>query len=229
MEKKKENKNILLKILSNRFLQTFVAMALISCLLIALVLYGLNRYTNHGEYVVVPSIRGMQKEEAKTVLEKASLHYEIVDTLFLTGGNPGSVLEQLPEENSKVKKGRTIYIKTQAMGVQMITIPLLKDLSQRQAISTLRSLGFDNIEISEIPSAYKGLVIDIKHKGISVEANQKLPKGDPLTLVVGAGGEAIIDSIIDYIPDGTVENTALNTPINSESQNNSQTENPFFD
>lgn len=218
----KKDKNILAKLLTNKYIKTIVLMMLIGCALIAVTLYWLNIYTKHGESITVPSVRGLQENEAGDILKKSDLKYEVIDSLFLTDGTPGAVVEQTPEENSKVKKGRTIYIRIQAKGVQMITIPNLRDQSQRQAISTLRSLGFSNISIDEVSSAYKGLVIDVLHKNKSLEANSKVPKGDPITLTVGAGGEVLIDSIIDYIP------SHGELPENSPRQN-SNIDNSFFD
>lgn len=217
----KKNKNLFAKILTNSYVKTFALMFIIGCALIAITLYWLQIYTKHGESITVPSVRGLQIEEVENILSKSDLKYEVIDSLFLTDGIPGAVVEQTPEENAKVKKGRTIYITIQAKGVQMISIPNLKDHSQRQAISTLRSLGFSNVIIDEVPSAYKGLVIDVLFENKSLEADKKVPKGSPITLVVGAGGEQIFDSIIDYIP-------STETPHSTQPQNG-QTSEPDVD
>lgn len=200
MAKKEESKSFISSLLSNSLIRTLVLMAIISGALVALFLFGLSVYTKHGESVTVPSVVGMQETEAAKVLKAASLRYEIVEFVYLTDGTPGAVIDQIPEENSKVKKDRVVFLRAQATDVEMITIPSLKDFSQRQAIATLNSLGFMKVKVEEVPSAYKGLVIDVKHKGKSVQINDKLPKGDALTLVVGAGGEVVIDSLIDIIP-----------------------------
>lgn len=221
----KKDKNILVKILTNKYIKTLALMVIIGCSLVAIALFYLQIYTKHGESINVPSVRGLQIEEAGDILKKSDLKYEIIDSLFLTTGVPGSVVEQTPEENSKVKKGRTIYITIQAKGAQMIAIPNLRDRSQRQAISTLRSLGFSNIIINEIPSAYKGLVIDVIYKNQSLEADTKIPKGDPITLTVGAGGEVLIDSIVDYIPE--IETNSQNLP--QERRNQPAIDQSFFE
>ena len=106
----KKDKNILVKILTNKYIKTLALMVIIGCSLVAIALFYLQIYTKHGESINVPSVRGLQIEEAGDILKKSDLKYEIIDSLFLTTGVPGSVVEQTPEENSKVKKGRTIYI-----------------------------------------------------------------------------------------------------------------------
>lgn len=163
--------------------------------IVVAVLIGLNLYTNHGEYTKVPSVKGLQVEEAHGILKSSGLSYEITDSLYQKNGVPGAILEQTPKENSNVKGGRTIYLVIQAKGEQMIPIPELKDYSRRQAEAQLNSLGFRNIIINEVPSAYAGIVISVSYKGTELTPNQKVPKGATLKMTVGAGGEELEDSI----------------------------------
>lgn len=201
MAKKEEERSFFSKLISNRFVKTILIMIVLVGVLIALFLFGLNVYTKHGESVAVPGVKGLQVGEAAGVLGKASLGYEVIDSVYLTDGIPGAIIDQVPEEGSNVKKDRVVFLTMQAKSVEMITIPVLKDFSQRQAVATLNSLGFRNVTINEVASAYRGLVIDVSSNGKSVEANSKLPKGAPIILTVGAGGEVLIDSLIDIIPE----------------------------
>lgn len=206
MAKKEVKKGLGSSLISNRLLQTLVLMIVILGILIALFLYGLSVYTKHGEAVAVPSVKGMQEQEAAAMLKKSSLNYEIIEEIYLTDGTPGAVIEQIPESGSNVKKDRVIYLTVQAKDVEQVAIPSLKDFSRRQAIATLNSIGFMKVTVEEVPSAYQGLVIDLKYQGKLVGVNDKLPKGAPVTLTVGAGGEAVIDSLIDIIPsDETID------------------------
>lgn len=210
-EKAKE-KGFLSGIISNQLVKSLLLMVVITGVLIALSLFGLNTYTKHGEAVAVPSVKGMQIEEAASLLKQASLAYEVIDSIYLTDGTPGAITDQIPEGGSNVKKDRVIFLTMQAKSVEMVTIPVLKDFSQRQAIATLHSLGFKNISINEVASAYRGLVIDVSYKGQSIEITSKIPKGAPLTLTVGAGGEVLIDSLIDIIPDMKPEDLYKENP-----------------
>lgn len=164
--------------------------------LVILVLAGLNIYTKHGESIKVPSVKGLQVEEARGILRAANLECEISDSTYQKGGVPGAILEQIPKENSNVKKGRTIYLSIQALGQQMVPVPELKDYSIRQAEAQLTSLGFNKLVIEEVPSAYAGIVISVSYKGQILAANQKVPKGSTLKLTVGAGGELLEDSTL---------------------------------
>lgn len=187
--------NILQQLWANIFVRNISLMIIIAVVLVAIVLIGLNSYTRHGEFIKVPSVKGLQVEEANGILNASGLSYEISDSLYQNNGTPGAIIEQIPKENSNIKTGRTIFLTIQAKGKQMIPIPELKDFSTRQAEAQLNSLGFKNILIEEVPSAYAGIVISVSYKGKELTPNQKVPKGAPLKMIVGAGGESIIDSI----------------------------------
>jgi len=182
-------------------------MIVVLILLIVLTLFALSKYTKHDEYVVVPNIKGLQEGEASEILKSNTLGYEITDSIFLADGKPGAIIEQIPSEDSKVKKGRTIFVIVQAKSQQMVKIPALQDYSQRQAEAQLNALGFNNITISEAPSRYRGIVLSIEYKGKKIEADQKIPKGAPLRMVIGSGGGEEEDSLSDPADNTRIENS----------------------
>ncbi|GHV38481.1 hypothetical protein FACS1894179_01940 [Bacteroidia bacterium] len=164
-------------------------MAAVAVALIIVVLIALNFYTKHNESITVPSVKGLQAEEAMNILRSSNLGYEISDSVYQAEGVPGSVIEQVPIGESNVKKGRTVFLIVKARGVQMVAIPELKDFSRRQAEAQLNSLGFTRITIEEVPATYKGLVISVSYSGKNIVPGQKIPKGASLVLTVGAGGD----------------------------------------
>lgn len=193
--KDEKKKNIATRFLTNIYVKNILLMAIIFVALIAMVLFALDIYTKHDKSITVPSVKGLQMEEAGNILRSSGLEYEISDSIFRAGGTPGAVLEQIPKGESNVKEGRTIYLIVQAKGVQMVPVPELKDFSRRQAEAQLSSLGFDKIIIEEVSSPYAGIVISVSYKGQELRPNQKVPKGATLKMVVGAGGESLDDSI----------------------------------
>src|SRR5436190_8628958 len=75
-----------------------------------LVLYNwLDNYTHHGESITVPDLRGMTREKLVKFIENKHLQYKVVDSLYEVGKTPGTVIEQDPAPDSKVKENRTIY------------------------------------------------------------------------------------------------------------------------
>jgi beta-lactam-binding protein with PASTA domain len=90
----------------------------INIILIGLVLYLLswlgafllNVYTRHGESLTLPNLKGLSFEEVDKILSEKKLRYFITDTAFIDDMPKGSVVEQNPSPNTKVKEGRFIYI-----------------------------------------------------------------------------------------------------------------------
>lgn len=184
-----KKENIIFRLLKNIYVKNVLMMIGAFVGLIIIVLFLLNFYTKHNESITVPTVKGLQVQDAAGILESSDLRYEISDSIFQAEGAPGSIIEQIPKEQSKVKKGRTVFLVIKAKGVQLVSVPELKDYSRRQAEAQLASLGFNKVTIQEVPAAYKGLVISISYRGKQLTPNQKIPKGSPLVMTVGAGGD----------------------------------------
>ena len=194
-------------------IKTLVLMIIVFFLLIALTLYGLKLYTRHGKAVIVPEVKTMILPDALHILDREGFRYDIIDSLFIDGAVPGSVIEQTPAGGSKVKDGRIIYLSINAYSPRMISCPKVSDMSLRQALSTLESVGLTDIKTQNVPSEYPDLVIGIQYKGENLEQGDKIPAGSSLTLLVGDGvPEEYPDSTIDEIPQNAEE-----APLTDES------------
>lgn len=84
--------------------------------------------------------------DALRILDREGFRYDIIDSLFIDGAVPGSVIEQTPAGGSKVKDGRIIYLSINAYSPRMISCPKVSDMSLRQALSTLESVGLTDIK-----------------------------------------------------------------------------------
>lgn len=187
----KQKKHIVVRIVTSPiFLHALIIIG-VFIILIFITLFALDKYTRHNESVTVPTVKGFQVGDAGNVLRTKGLLYEISDSVYSSESVPGSVIDQVPKEGSQVKKGRTIYLTIKAKGREMVTIPSLVDYSRRQAEAQLYALGFTKITISEVPSRYKGLVIRIEYQGQEIQPGQKIPKGEPLRMVIGGGGSSV--------------------------------------
>lgn len=182
-------------IINNIYVKNLLLMLVILLILIFGALFWLSKYTKHGQKIVVPAVRGLQVEEAAAILRASNLNYEVVDSIYEKRGVPGGILEQVPRENTNTKEERTVYLIVQAKAEQLVSIPDLADYSQRQAEALLNALGFTNIKIEEVPSAYKGLVISVEYKGVALRSGQKIPKGSVLRMKVGDGTGGGADSL----------------------------------
>jgi beta-lactam-binding protein with PASTA domain len=173
-------------IINNIFVKNILLAAVIFIGLIVGMLRWLDVYTRHGDSVIVPDVMGMQVAQAVPLFEKAGLRYEI-DSIHVKNAKSGSIVEIVPPQGSRVKSNRIVFVTINSFSSEMLTIPEVKDLSQRQAMSLLKSSGFEHVLIKEVPSAYEDLVVGLEYNYREVDAGTKIPASASLTLKVSSG------------------------------------------
>lgn len=162
--------------------------------LVFVVLAWLNSYTRHGSQVEIPDVKGMQVADAAPFLAQKRLRYEVIDSTFVRNKAAGSILETVPPVGTNVKEGRTIYLTVNSRTAQMLIVPVVKDMSQRQAKAILKSVGFETVTVKSVSGAYKDLVMGLETKGRELNSGERLPADTPLTLLVSSGVEEEIFS-----------------------------------
>ncbi len=164
----------------------------------------LGSYTRHGESLTLPNLKGLGFEEVQQILEQKKLRYIITDTAFIDSMPKGSVVEQNPLPNTKVKEGRFIYITLNSNSSVGVLMPNLINNSLRFAETVLNSSGLKLGSVIYKPDIAAGAVLDQLYKNQSIQPNIKIPKGASIDLIVGDGmGSTDVD-----IPDLT--NLTLN-------------------
>ena len=167
-------------------LNALIAVVVTIILIIALI-FGLRHYTEHGQEVVVPHVANLYLEEAKIIAASEGLHIEVIDSTYSTKTPLGTIVEQNPVAGARAKHGRTIYVIQNARYRRPIVLPELRDLSLRQAETTIRVLGLQIEEIIYEPSIYKNIVLDIRQDDTPIVGGTRLEEGSSITLVVGKG------------------------------------------
>jgi len=147
----------------------------------------LKVYTHHGKTKVIPGFVGLSESDAANVVKKNKLRYEIFDSLFVPEAIPGSVVSQYPIEGYKVKQGRTIYLTLAAVSPEKVKLPLVVDVSLREAQSRLENAGLHLGKVEYRPSEFINLVLDIRLKGFPLPNDTLLIKGTAIDLIVGKG------------------------------------------
>ncbi|WP_294067057.1 PASTA domain-containing protein [Proteiniphilum sp. UBA1028] len=180
-------------IFGNHILKNLLIIIGCGILIIVLALLLLGLYTRHSQNVVVPTLEGLQVNEASTILHGKGLEAQIVDSVYRRDAVPGAILDQTPKAGNKVKEGRSIYITIYSRTPQQVSVPGLVDYSTRQASALLNSLGFTQLSMEEVPAEYSGLVVAVKYRGKTLTPDEKVPAGSPLTLVITSG--TIADSL----------------------------------
>ena len=164
----------------------FAVIALI--VLSFIVLWWLKFTTNHGQEIEVPDLSKMNFEQAEDALDDVDLKLEVLDSASYNPTFPyRTVIEQIPKAGEFVKEDRKIYIYMNRSGYPMIEIPAVVGKTRRQAEPTLKSIGFAVGKVTYRKYIAKDEVLELRHKGIKIEAGNKLQKTSVIDLVLGDG------------------------------------------
>lgn len=180
------------------FWVNIIAMIFAIIIIILGTLYWLDFYTRHGDAVVVPDVKGKLYNEAEFNITRQKLKAVVIDSSFVKGIKPNTVLDQNPDGGMKVKEGRIVYLTINTDKEPMITIPdIVDNSSYRQAEAKLRSLGF-KLTAPEMIAGERDWVYGLKYKNRNISAGEKIPSESTLTLQVGNGSStAEGDSILN--------------------------------
>ena len=181
--------------------------AISAFVVIWILLLWLDSWTSHGKYETVPQVKGLSYELAVGQLESAGFEVELADSVYDAKTRPGTVVEQNPKVGTKVKEGRVVYLTITAFEPKQVVVPMLTDVSERQARSVLEALGIKQIRTVRVPSEYKDLVIRVSRDGVPLTPGVRIPVNSIITLDVGEGyilndsterEEAIAQEEVDY-------------------------------
>lgn len=177
----------------------FVLIVVTACILVWVALICIDNWTEHGKYKEVPDVKGLSYDAAVEKIALAGLGCELSDSLYDSSSKPGTVLEQSPKKNSKVKSNRTIYLTVNAFAPKLITLPKLTDVSLRQAEAVLMGLGIKNVKVEYVSSEYKDLVLKAKFNGVELRYGSRIPVSATVILEVGEGSgiDADTDSLAE--------------------------------
>ena len=184
------------------FFAQMVAALLIVGVLGFLFFHWITFVTNHGEEITVPNLSKMTPEQAETVLDEFDLDYEIIDTVDYIADFPKlTIVQQEPTAGSKVKGGRTLYLKINAATFTMVALPDLIEKTHRQAVPTLKAVGLLEGEITYKPYVGKDMVLEMWMNGKKINPGTKVLKSSKIDLVLGDGKVVFEETASDSIPD----------------------------
>lgn len=190
---------------SKVFVAQVVAALAIVAVLGYLFFHWITFITHHGDEITVPNLSKLTPEQAEAKLDELDLDYVVVDTVDYMPDFPKlSIVQQEPTAGSKVKGGRTIYVKINADTYKMVAVPDLIEKTYRQALPSLKAVGLVEGEKRYVPSIAKDLVLEMWYKGKRIKVGERVLKSSKIDLVLGDGSlvfnEKEIDSIIDQQP-----------------------------
>lgn len=179
------------------FRQLLIAILIVGVMVFLLINF-LDFRTRHGEEIEVPDLKKMKIEIAEEKLASLGIEALVLDTVdYNKEFPPFSIVEQDPEVGEKVKDGRKIYVKINAGGYAMITLPDLEEKTYRQIQATFRALGLQEGEITYKPNLARDLVLEVTLNGKRLKKGDKVLKNSVLDLQLGDGKRTFEDSFLD--------------------------------
>ena len=179
----------IVKFLTSKVFFKQLALAIVAIVVLCFImLKWLNITTNHGEYVVVPNLKGKSIETVKIELNDNDLVMEIQDSANYNPDYPKySVIEQNPIAGSQVKENRKIYLILNPSGYRKVEVPNILKRTFRQAKPQLQALEFKVGDITYIDNIGKDVVLGMKHKGKTLKPGTLIPLTSTIDLVLGNG------------------------------------------
>ena len=200
-------KDIIAFFKSRLFLINLAAAVLLIAALFGFTYKWLDNYTKHGESISVPDLRGRQAKQLNSVTSNMNLRFAVVDSVFIPDKPAGSIIEQDPMPDAKVKENRTIYLTVNSGIPPKVQMPNLIDVSVRQAEALLQTYGLKTGEFSYRPDLAKNAVLEQKFHGREIKPGASIAKGSVIDLVLGDGFGAYKVSVPSLI--GLTKNEAL--------------------
>lgn len=182
---------------SRKFLKHLIAAIFIFIVLTWGVFLFLRIYTKHGQYLTVPKMTGMTINQVKGNEEFSNFELVVIDSVFDLKKSQGLILHQDPYPGSEVKKNRTIYLSVVTSVPEKTSMPDLRFLTFRQAISILESCGLKTGRISYIRTFDEDAIQQQFYNGIVIEPGTKIDKGSPIDLTVGMGSKDQTEEILN--------------------------------
>ncbi len=179
--------NFLKFLITLNFWRHFLLAILIAVVVFLATLLWLKIYTHHGQAISVPNLTGLTENEVEDVVSSRRLRYEIIDSIFSTEMPRGTVLKQNPKPGSKVKINRRLFLTMNAINLEMVSMPYLVDVSDRQAYLVLENAGLTLGNITYKPDNAVNSVLQQKYKGSVIEEGTLITKGSKIDLVLGMG------------------------------------------
>ncbi|MFI3299142.1 MAG: PASTA domain-containing protein [Rikenellaceae bacterium] len=188
----KKKKTLFQRISSHFLLRQAILVVCSVIVLLVLTSFLLNVFTRHWQKYEVPEVLGKTLSQATKLGEDAELEFVVIDSLYVVGLQPGSIITQSPHPDSKVKSGRKIFVVINSVSPRSEVIPYVAGYSLRGAKNILQSKGFEIAELIYVNDMATNNVISQSYKGQNIDKNSTLKAklGEGITLRVGKNSSA---------------------------------------
>lgn len=185
---------------SKIFLKNF-SMAILGLVCFFFIVFqGLKIYTNHGESVSVPNLKGQTLRQITAQLKKSNLNVQIIDSSnYFSDKLPLTIMEQVPlptvETGLKVKENRTIYLTVNPISPPSKSLPKIWDKDEKVAQLILKKNGFRSRIKERVPDKAINTVLEVYVNGKKLDRNEKnlLKSNSLVELVIADGGGSTME------------------------------------
>jgi beta-lactam-binding protein with PASTA domain len=148
----------------------------------------LNLTTNHNNYIKVPDLKGISFVNAVRILNEKNLSFIVIDSALYNPNYPKfSIVDQLPNSSTEVKKNRKIYLTLNPSNYGKVSIPNIIQITQRSANSALLASGLEIGEVTYENNIGKDMVLQIFFNGTEIKIGDMVPKKSKIDLILGNG------------------------------------------
>ena len=142
-------------------------------------------YTRQNQNRIMIDIKNKHLDDAINILKSENYKYEVSDTLYTNKFELGTIVDQYPKPNTRVKSGRTVRLKI-AQAEKSVAIPNLIGQSRRSAELELNQMGLliDTVYTEYNPEYPNGTIAwqypkagDRRKKGMGIQIT--VSKGMP--------------------------------------------------
>jgi len=172
------------------FRKAILKIGVLYAVLIGISWFWLRWYTDHGEFVSVPELRGMKLEEAYSSLDDRDLEYLVIDSIYDRKAVPGTVLDQNPSAESQVKEGRQVFLTIYRFSPPMEKIGVKEGDFATVAMIKLANKGIDFDTLYEDNNTMAGSIIRVTYAGKKVNPDYEIPRGSKVKLVIGRSADS---------------------------------------
>ncbi|MBD5230267.1 MAG: PASTA domain-containing protein [Bacteroidales bacterium] len=175
-------------------LMNFLSIAALGVLILWLVgVVFLNVWTRHGDEVQMPRVLGLNVSDATRILEDAEFSVAL-DSVYNNEYSPGTVIKQVPRDNSMVKRGGQAYLLYVSYSAKKAKVPEFVDGPLSSAMVNFKSRGFENLEVREVSSDHNDLVLGATYNGLELRPGMEIPVNAHIVITVAVRYEVPVES-----------------------------------
>lgn len=173
-------------ILTPEFRKNLIYAVILVFILMFAIIFSLRSFTKHGESLTLPVLTGMTVEEAQQLVASGNISFK-VDTVYVEGKTPGTIVQQDPDAKTEVKEGRTVYLLIQSLTPPQLRLPDLEGKTLTEAKAIINSYGLKLGDQTYKPDIAKDVVLGVTYKGMNISPGTGLVRGATIGLVLGDG------------------------------------------